>query len=116
MRPSLDAWTVIGYVALLGTLILTGPGVRATRAEDPAVSVAPIETEGPTCSAASPIDESEQIAAFTRALREQAAAREAAGHEMPVALNGRGYNYGPGGADFAAKLARQLDQIRQEQR
>lgn len=114
MRPSIDAWTITGYAALLATLILCGPGVRSTRAEDLALPVVPIENGGPICSASDPIDESRQIAELMRELQAAAEARAAAGAEIPAVLDGRGYNYGPASDDFHAVVLQQIDQIRRE--
>jgi hypothetical protein len=77
-------------------LALSSPGVRAVRADPGLVSeLAP----GPSCSAES-ADATDAVlrAALEQArLRagERAAARTQAGEQEPVALNNRGYNYGP---------------------
>lgn len=107
------ARTVIGCAALATMLALGGPGVRVTRADDAPVSVVPLESDGPTCDASKPLQPSQQVVESLAALREQAARQQAAGGDVPVALNNRGYNYGSEDPDTAAVI-RELERIRVE--
>jgi hypothetical protein len=107
MRPALDAWNVIGYAALLVTLLLSSPGVSVVRADESATSTLTSVVEGPTCEARQPIDDPE-LARVWSALREEAALQgEDPDPNVPIALNNRGYGYGPSSASS-------LDQIRAE--
>ena len=118
MRPSLDAGTLIGFAALVGTLVRGGPGVQITRAEGETPALTSALPPGPTCQAsahrvaAEGAHISALVAEVERQARVEAQANPAA--EVPVALNGRGYNYRSGGEDAAAALHRQLQLIRRE--
>lgn len=101
MRPSMDVPTVLGTLAVLVTLSLSGPGVSVVRASDDALVsrdvVTPLPEDGPTCSAGAPAD---AVPAELQAIMERArleALADAGNQSGPhgIVLNNRGYNYGP---------------------
>jgi len=109
MRPSLDGWNVIGYAALLVTLLLSSPGVTVVRADESAASTLTSVVEGPTCEARQPIDDPELVRVWS-ALREEAALQgEDPDPNVPIALNNRGYGYGPASAPALATIRAQLE-------
>jgi hypothetical protein len=85
-------WTFgLGTAALLATLLLSLPGVEAVRADDSVADVsAAIESAGPSC-------EGEPVAykPHNRVTLPLSAAARQDPSSVPVALNTRGYNYGP---------------------
>jgi len=115
MRPSLDVGSVLGYAALLLSLLLSSPGVKWVRADEPLVSTAPVTTEGPVCEAQQPIDD-HKLAQVLDTLTPQIEAREQAPDpNRPIALNNRGFNYGPEDSEAAiaairAQLAAAMEQ------
>jgi len=98
MRRSPDLTTLIGSLALAGTLALLSPGIEAVRADDaPEVST---DSEGLTCEAGT-IRGGEEVTAELRRIQQlqieqmkQAAPGSEADGEA-IVLNNRGYNYGP---------------------
>jgi hypothetical protein len=103
MRPFPDMTTILGSLALVGTLALLSPGVQAVRADDDATPAeSSLAADGPTCEAGA-VSGGQEIAEFLqhiqRLQREQMAASPDAtdaGGDF-VVLNNRGYNYGPAG-------------------
>jgi hypothetical protein len=95
MGPSLDAWNVIGYTALLVTLLMSSPGVRVVRADESLSSSARAVSEGPMCSAGQPIDDRELATVFETLRQDLARQAQAPNSNLPIALNNRGYGYGP---------------------
>jgi hypothetical protein len=97
----------LGLVAL--TLLLDLPGVSVVQADEPLVSEA---APGPTCAAE---DGSKTAAAVigdigARVERMRAAEIAAAGPDGFIALNGRGYNYGPAlAADDVERIREALE-------
>jgi hypothetical protein len=95
MRSSLDFKTMGGILALLATLLLAGPGVKAVRAEDRRAPVA--SSDGPQCNPGGPEAQAVQAGSATQQLQAKVAAQIAAqappGEGAPVVLNTRGYNY-----------------------
>ena len=103
MRPLRDVATILGSLALAGTLALLSPGVRAVRADDAAPAESSIAAEGPTCEAGT-VSGGQEIVEFLQLIQrlqlEQMAdspAAAAAADGDFVVLNNRGYNYGPAG-------------------
>jgi len=98
MRSSLDVKTACGLLALLATLVLALPGVKAVRAEPLRNRIA--TSDGPQCNNAAPEVEIAQSAASAEQIQAQIAAQLAAqagsGEDVPILLNNRGYNYGSG--------------------
>ncbi len=101
MRPSLE---IAGMLALAAALILSGPGVKVVRAQEPLVSAAP---SAPSCSA-----DPEAGGIDLEALKQQLRLREQEAPGEPViVLNTRGYGYAPG-----AGLEQIRDELRRVQR
>jgi hypothetical protein len=104
MRPFRDATTILGSLALVGTLVLLSPGIRAVRADD---TSAPAESspaaDGPTREAGAVSGGQEVVETLQHIQRlqlEQTAAAPPAsdaGGDL-VVLNNRGYNYVPSNA------------------
>jgi hypothetical protein len=109
MRPSLAAWNVLGYTALLVVLLLSGPGVKRVRADESLMSTVPAMAQGPRCAAEQPIDDGELARAFNTLRRDLAAQTRAPDPNPPVALNNRGYSYGPSSDDALAGIRAQLE-------
>jgi hypothetical protein len=99
----------LGASAVAMALLLTSPGVRVVRAE-PATS-----SEGASCQADQPPPGTAEISVLVEEVRRREAARARAGlqpePDVPVTLNGRGYNLG-GDPDIAADLARAVSESR----
>ena len=102
MRPLRDVATILGSLALAGTLALLSPGVRAVRADDAAPAESSLAAEGPTCEAGT-VSGGQEITEFLQLiqrlqLEQMAASPDAAdaGGDF-VVLNNRGYNYGSAG-------------------
>ncbi len=103
MRPFRDATTILGSLALVGTLVLLSPGIRAVRADDTsAPAESSLAADGPTCEAGT-VSGGQQILEYLQHIQrlqlEQTAASPPAsdaGGDL-VMLNNRGYNYGPVG-------------------
>ena len=102
MQPLRDVTTILGSLALVGTLVLLSPGVRAVRADDaappPELSLA---ADGPTCEAGT-VSGGQEIVKYLQhiqrlQLEQMAASPDAAAGGGFVVLNNRGYNYGPAG-------------------
>jgi hypothetical protein len=103
MRPFRDLATILGSLALVGTLVLLSPGVRAVRADDAsAPAESSLAADGPTCEAGTVSGGQEIVGALQHIqrlqLEQMAASPNApdAGGDF-VVLNNRGYNYGPAG-------------------
>ena len=102
MRPLRDVTTILGSLALAGTLALLSPGVRAVRADDAASSESSIAAEGPTCEAGT-VSGGQEITEFLQLIQRLQLERMAASPDAAdaagdfVVLNNRGYNYGPTG-------------------
>jgi hypothetical protein len=98
MRSWLDLKTACGLLALLATLVLALPGVKAVRAEN--LAAGPASSDGPQCNPEAPEAKIAQQEVDMRALQARLEARVAAqggkDANMPILLNNRGYNYGPG--------------------
>ncbi len=93
MRLFEFAKLTFGLLTVGVALLLASPGVRvAPAAADELVSTA---EPGPQCSAGEPLGADAEAEALIARLREEQMARIVAGAEGPIALNGRGYNYGP---------------------
>jgi hypothetical protein len=81
--------------------------VKVTRADDEAAASAPAVRSGPVCSADRPTPGAANVDALLQQIQVEAIARARAdsdgGGDRPIALNNRGYNYGPPpGVDPAA--------------
>jgi hypothetical protein len=113
MRPPLDLRSILGYLALLVTLLLAGPGVRVVRADDAAESPVSEAGDGPMCSAQQPLDE-RKVAAALEAVRQQAPAANPADAQAPIALSNRGYNYGPSPEAALDEIREQLGAVLRE--
>ena len=115
MRSSLDFKTIGGILALLVTFLLALPGVKAVRAEDRRAPLA--SSDGPQCNPAAPEHEVAQAGATMQELQariaSQIAAQGGTGENMPILLNNRGYNYGPG--NDPERIAADALRIRSEQ-
>jgi hypothetical protein len=102
MRPLRDVTTILGSLALAGTLALLSPGVHAVRADDAAPAESSIAAEGPTCEAGT-VSGGQEISEFLQLiqrlqLEQMAASPNAADADGDfIVLNNRGYNYGPAG-------------------
>ena len=104
MRPFPDPKTALGCLALLGWVALASPGVKLAAAE-PAQGArsAAAAAPAPACSGAAPVPDPEiqqlQLRAQLEAAQAAERARQArgaqAGDDEVIALNNRGYNYGP---------------------
>jgi hypothetical protein len=102
MRPLRYVTTILGILALAGTLALLSPGVRAVRADDAASAESSLAAEGPTCQAGT-VSNGQEVVEFLQLIQrlqlEEMAASPGAtdpGGDF-VVLNNRGYNYGPAG-------------------
>jgi hypothetical protein len=105
MRPFEWAKTIFGLLCLAAALLLGSPGVRVVPAlAEELVSAA---EPGPQCSARQAPAADAEVEALLAKLRQELMAGGAAGDDVPVVLNGRGYNYGP-----APRI--ELDRIRAE--
>ena len=100
MRPLRDLTTILGSMALTGTLLLLSPGDRTVRAdEDSAPAESPLAADGPTCEAGT-VSGGQEIVEYLQhiqrlQLEQMAASPSAPGGEGDfVVLNNRGYNYG----------------------
>jgi hypothetical protein len=95
MRPLLDIRTIGGMLAVLAALLLATPGVKAVRAEERKPPLA--SSEGPACNPTDPEMQALQAGANLQQIQAGLLARIAAEGgspaEMPILLNGRGYNY-----------------------
>ena len=106
MRPMRDVTTILGSLALAGTLALLSPGVQAVRADDASdPAEASVASEGPTCEAGT-VSGGQEIVEYLRHVQrlqvERMAARPDAtdaAHDF-IVLNNRGYNYGPAEVAF----------------
>lgn len=87
MRALEGTATTLGLLSLLGSIALLSPGVRAVRAE-PAVAQA-----AGRCGSSDTGSDAE-VEAFVESLRREHARSAEAADEV-VALNNRGFNYGP---------------------
>jgi hypothetical protein len=101
MQPSRDVTTILGSLALVGTLVLLSPGVRAVRADAAAPpSESSLAADGPTCEAGT-VSGGEEVVEYLQHIQrlqlEQMATSPAAAGGGFVVLNNRGYNYGPAG-------------------
>ena len=103
MRPLRDVTAILGSLALVGTLALLSPGVRAVRADDDAPPVeSSLAAEGPTCEAGT-VSGGQGIVEFLQLIQrlqieQMAASPDGADADGDfVVLNNRGYNYGPAG-------------------
>lgn len=82
-----------GCLTLLCALLLSGPGMRAVRAEEDAQGSAPVAVHGPACRADTPIASLAAVQSVVERLRREAPSREQ--RAQIVALDNRGHNYGP---------------------
>ncbi len=102
MRPLRDLTTILGSLALVGTLVLLSPGVRAVRADDAAPpSESSLAADGPTCEAGTVSGGQETVEYLQHIqrlqLEQMAKSPDTAAGGGFVVLNNRGYNYGPAG-------------------
>jgi hypothetical protein len=95
----ISPWTMLGFACLVATLLLTSPGVRVVRADEPNAAFVPLVSEAPpaqTCDAAggqapvTPSSVQQQVAGQAQVAT---SLEEAQGGFLM--LNSRGYNYGP---------------------
>jgi hypothetical protein len=93
MRPFESAKIILGLLAVVGALLLASPGVQVA----PALAEEAVSTEepGPQCSVDAQPRADAEVEALIAKLRQEQMARAAEGVDVPVMLNGRGYNYGP---------------------
>ena len=109
MRPLRDVTAILGSLALVGTLVLLSPGVRAVRADDGAPpSEISLAADGPTCEAGT-VSGREEVVEYLRQiqrlqLEQMATSPDAAAGGGFVVLNNRGYNYGPTGVAFPGAI------------
>jgi hypothetical protein len=103
VRSIQNMTTILGSLALTGTLMLTSPGVRAVRAEEgtTASATADAAAEGASCQADAGIDGHalvDSLAIVQRATIKQLAATLSKHDPGPeyVELDNRGYNQPPG--------------------
>jgi hypothetical protein len=102
VQPLRDVTTILGSLALVGTLALLSPGVRAVRADASAPpSESSLDADGPTCEAGA-VTGGEEVVEYLRHLQrlqleQMASSPDVADGAGFVVLNNRGYNYGPGG-------------------
>lgn len=110
MRRTGDVTTILGGLALAGSLALLSPGVQLVRADDaaaPADSTA--SADGPMCEAGA-VNGADQVAKYLQKIQQLQRERLAASPEAAadaddfVVLNNRGYNYGPAPATSPAAL------------
>ena len=101
MRRLPDVTTVLGSLALAGTLALLSPGVEVVRADDgPDGAAIASSSDGLTCEAGT-INGGEETAAFLRRIQQlqveemNRAAPTGDTDGEAIVLNNRGYNYGP---------------------
>jgi hypothetical protein len=104
MRPLYDLATILGSLALAGTLVLLSPGVRAVRADDASAPTASsLAADGPTCEAGT-VSGGQEVEAILQQIQRRQLEQMAASPNAPdagggfVVLNNRGYNYGPAGS------------------
>lgn len=104
------AWNASGALALVTTLLLSGPGVTIVRAQETALaSPAP---PAPVCSVDAPAD-AELDARGRRVLRMRTKPAPA---EPVVVLNTRGYGYGPAPEGDLESIRRELSRVQREAR
>jgi uncharacterized protein (DUF1501 family) len=114
-----DWKTLIGSGALLATFVLALPGVKAVRAEESGMPLAPASAalagnDGPTCSQPSAEAQLAQSGAAMEQLRQQIAAQlDPNSDGQIVMLNNRGYNYGS--ANPLERATIDLERLRAEQ-
>ena len=106
MRRSLDPITIGSWLCLVAMLALSSPGVRVVRADAPTAA-------GPVCEASGVRTiPGQDVSAILEHLRAAALAEAAkqpdSNGESPIALNNRGYNYGPAGSSNIGSLLQQL--------
>ncbi len=93
MRPFERAATIAGCLCLLAALLLASPGVQVVHAAEDAAAAVAASPAGPTCDPNAAARESVALETFLAQLRGQRL--HAAAEQRPVALNNRGYAYGP---------------------
>jgi hypothetical protein len=99
MRSLRDVTTILGSLALAGTLALLSPGVRVVRADDAAPAESPVTADGPTCEAGA-VSGGQEITDLLQLIQRLQRERMAASPDTAdaggdfVVLNNRGYNYG----------------------
>jgi len=106
MRPIRDLTTILGSLALVWTLALLSPGVRAVRAEDGAAPAeSSVAADGPSCEAGA-VNGGREIVEYLQHIQRLQLERMAASSDSSdagadfVILNNRGYNYGPASVTF----------------
>jgi hypothetical protein len=110
MRRVQDVTTILGALALAGSLALLSPGVRVVRADDTAAPTASTaDADGPTCEAGTlngGAEVLEYLEKIQRLQRERMAASPevAADADDFVALGNRGYNHGPSPVTFPSAV------------
>ncbi len=101
MQRLRDVTTILGGLALAGSLVLLSPGVRVVRADDTTASAeSAADADGATCEAGTVnggAEVQEYLQRIQRLQRERMAAspEAAASTDDFVVLNNRGYNNGP---------------------
>jgi hypothetical protein len=97
MRAGSGVKTIGGLLALLGMLALASPGVRVARAEDaPSQGSAAVVSSGDGAGACGVGEQSTprvDRSALAARIAERLRAEMQSSEEMPVPLDGRGYNY-----------------------
>ena len=109
MRRKREMTTILGCLALAGSLVLLSPGVRVVRADDSATTAeSSADTDGPTCEAGTVSGGAEVLENLRRIQRLQrermTASPESAADADFVVLNNRGYNYGPSPVSFPSAV------------
>jgi len=109
MRPFRDVTTILGSLALAGTLLLLSPGVRLVQADDAASAESSATDEGPVCEAGT-VSGGQEVVDFLQLIQRLQLERMAASPDAAdadgdfVVLNNRGYNYGPSGVVLPAPI------------
>ena len=101
MRVSIDWVTAAGCLAMIATLALSLPGVRAVRADDAGdegklISVSLLDS-GPRCEDPAPAASPKTVGVWLKR------APEGADEPPTIALNNRGYTYHPPAVDPEAR-------------
>jgi hypothetical protein len=116
MRSFPDLPSILGSLALAGTLALLSPGVAVVRADDShAEATLASSSDGATCEAGT-INGGDEATAILRRIQQlqieqmkRSAPTEDSDGEA-IVLNNRGYNYGP--ADMALPHPQELQRER----
>jgi hypothetical protein len=100
MQTGSAAKIVVGFLAVVGMLALSSPGVRVARAGDgdaalPKLSRSAVSSssESGSCKVGGETDTRATRSDFSAKIAERLRAEMQSSDEKPVVLNGRGYNY-----------------------